>query len=156
MAEVKHRGESSLSADDRVASSSDSTITSAIGVKMCCVCGADVHGKVRYKDSDGRYWCATCNEADLQRRQPATCPDCSREMLAGDLQDFKGTMICQPCWEKRRQSAKREEGRLRAIEEAADEEERRRHLWKLALITTLVVLAAFGLYMFFSTLTSAP
>jgi hypothetical protein len=154
MAEVHHRGEGSQSASERVASSADSTISSAITVKLCCVCGMDLHGKVRYKDSDGRYWCTTCNEADLQRRQPVNCPDCSREMLMGDMHDFKGTLVCQPCWDKRRQQSKREEARIRAAEEAAAEEARRRHLWKLAIITAMVVLALYGIYAFLHLMSS--
>lgn len=151
MAEAQDHGEGDTK---RVASSSDSSIAAAVTAKICCVCGADLHGKVRYKDSDGRYWCAPCNEADAQRRQPATCPDCNRELLMGELQDFNGTLVCQPCWEKRRQQAKREESRLRAVEEAAQEEARRRHLWQLAMITAVVVLAVYGIIMFVHMMTT--
>lgn len=136
----------------RTDSSADSTITSAGTPKLCCMCGADVHGKTRYKDSGGRYWCAACNDADVKRRQPATCPDCSKEMTFGDLIEFKGTPVCQACWEKRRQSAKREEARLRAIELEAEQQRLTRRKWILAAITAFTVLVIYGIVMLFLSL----
>lgn len=131
----------------RTVSSADSTITSSPTAKLCCMCGVDLHGKKRYKDSDGRYWCDGCNEADIKRRQPATCPDCGKEMTFGDLIEFKGTPVCQACWDKRRQSAKREDARLRAVEEAAEAERQSRRKWVRLVLIIVGVLAIYGLVM---------
>jgi hypothetical protein len=153
MAEQPQNRSSSVLADDaaavsvRAESSADSTIASVSPAKLCCMCGVDLHGKKRYKDSDGRYWCAECNDADIKRRQPATCPDCNKNMTFGDLIEFKGTPVCQACWEKRRQSAKREEARLRAAEEVVELERQRRRKWFLAAATLVGVLAVYGVVM---------
>jgi hypothetical protein len=115
-------------------SSADSSIMGAISAKACCICGVDVHGRMRYKDSGGRYWCPSCNEKDQMSRQPATCPDCNVAMTRVDLVEFKGTAVCPQCWEKRRASSRREEARIRAIEEEVrEQEERKRRLKMIAM-----------------------
>lgn len=122
-------------------SSADSTIMGAIGSKTCCICGVDVHGRMRYKDSSGRYWCPSCNEKDQMSRQPATCPDCNAAMTRADLVEFKGTAVCPQCWEKRRASSRREEARIRAIEEEVREQEERKRRLKMIAIGFVVLLA---------------
>ncbi len=153
MAQQRENRTSGALADDAVSpnirsdSSADSTITSVSSAKLCCMCGIDLHGKKRYKDSDSRYWCADCNDADVKRREPTNCPDCRKEMTFGDLIEFKGTPVCQACWEKRRQSAKREEARLRAVQEVADLERQSRRKWILIAATILGVLAIYAVVM---------
>ena len=152
MAEQPKTSSSSALADDasapfiRTDSSADSTITSVSSAKLCSMCGTDLHGKKRYKDSDGRYWCATCNDADIKRREPAACPDCNKDLTFGDLIEFKGTAVCQTCWEKRRQSAKREEARLRAIEADIEMESQRRRKWLLIAAAVVGAMAIYGVW----------
>lgn len=124
--------------------SSDSSIMGAIGGKSCCVCGVDLAGRMRYKDSGGRYWCPSCNEKDAMSRQPAACPDCNAAMTRADLVEFKGTAVCPQCWEKRRAAARREEARLRAVEEEVREQEERskRLKWMLVGCAALIALWA--------------
>lgn len=136
--------------DQRIQSSADS---SALGVsvqKRCCRCGMDLHGHTRYKDATGRYWCPPCNEKDQLARQPADCPDCGQQLTRADLVEFRGTPVCSACWEKRKQSAKREEARLRAVEEAQRETaqaHRRRMVLAIVVLATLVVWAV--VYVFY-------
>ena len=42
--------------------------TSSAAVKRCVACGRDVAGTKRMKDSQGRYWCVDCGEADLKKK----------------------------------------------------------------------------------------
>ncbi len=144
-----------LAADDaaqrkRHDSSADSSIMGAISSKTCCVCGVDVHGRMRYKDSSGRYWCPSCNEKDQMSRQPAACPDCNAAMTRADLVEFKGTAVCPQCWEKRRASSRREEARIRAIEEEVrEQEERKRRLKMIAMgfvVLIVIWLAAMSVF----------
>ena len=150
MAEQLQVSSSSALSDDkgtpniRTDSSADSTITTVSAAKLCCMCGVDLHGKKRFKGSDSRYWCASCNDADNKRREPAACPDCNKELTFGDLLEFKGTPVCQTCWEKRRQSTKREEARLRAIEEATESDRQRRRKWLLIGAMIVGLLAIYG------------
>ena len=113
MAAEKYDDQESLAAEDSGAPKAElsSGDSSALGVsvhKVCCRCGTELSGKTRFKDSQGKYWCPACNEKDQLRQQPAVCPDCKGEFTRADLQEFKGTAVCAECWEKRKQSAKRE------------------------------------------------
>lgn len=131
-------------------SSSDSSVMGAIGGKSCCICGVDLQGRMRYKDSGGRYWCPSCNEKDQMSRQPATCPDCSASMTRADLVEFKGTAVCPQCWEKRRAAARREEARIRAIEEEVrEQQERKKRLMMIGMGFVILIalwFAAMGVY----------
>ena len=138
-----------MSEENRLADASErsKTVTgddsSAYGVavvKSCCVCQADLHGKTRYKDSTGRYWCPTCNEKDQLAKESADCPDCNQTFTRENLVDFKGLPVCPACWEKRRISARREESRLRALEEQIEAEEKQRKRWKLIIGLALVII----------------
>jgi hypothetical protein len=42
--------------------------TPSASVKRCVACGRDVAGTKRMKDSQGRYWCVNCGEADLAKK----------------------------------------------------------------------------------------
>lgn len=154
MAESTNQNPPDLAADEqseRSLSSADSTAVGAVAGKVCCMCGVDLHGRTRYKDNSGRYWCPTCNEKDQSRREPAVCPDCNGNFTKADLIEFKGTPVCQTCWERRRQTARREESRLRAVEEeilATQESKRRWGLISLVIVVILVLWAM--LYYVFS------
>lgn len=121
-------------------SNDDSTAMGSVVVKSCCMCGTDLNGRTRYKDSSGRYWCPSCNEKDRLTKEPAVCPDCSGNFTKADLVDFKGTAVCGACWEKRRASARREEARLRAVEEEMREQQDRSRRWKLIIGGVILVL----------------
>jgi hypothetical protein len=130
----------------RSQSSADSSMGgAAITEKVCCVCGTDLHGRTRFRDGQGRYWCPGCNEKDQQSRMPANCPDCNAQFMRADLVEFKGTPVCKACWEKRKLSAKREDARIEAAAEAAREDEERRKRWIMLGIGLAVILALWGL-----------
>ena len=133
---------------DRVASSADSSVASS-AIKACCMCGTDLHGRMRYKDSAGRYWCPNCNEKDQKSKQPAACPDCNATFTRADLIEFKGTAVCHPCWERRRMAARREEARLRAVEEEIREDEEKKKRWIMIVWIFVGVLALWGAGMLF-------
>jgi hypothetical protein len=124
-------------------SSHDSTVGTPAG-KACCVCGTDLSGRTRFKDSQGRYWCPTCNEKDQLAKEPAACPDCNAQMTRADLVEFKGVPVCKECWEKRRQVARREEARIQRAEEAAREDAERRRRWFTLGIVAAVVVVLWG------------
>jgi len=45
--------------------SNDTSFASVAVVKTCCACGTSVSGQPRMKDSQGRYWCVPCGEAEV-------------------------------------------------------------------------------------------
>jgi hypothetical protein len=70
--------------------------------KICCVCGKDVTGKKRAKDSRG-YWCYDCHKAERKREKEAEtsgkvrCPTCSRWVLPGAIVNFEDQKMCMSC-----------------------------------------------------------
>jgi len=124
----------------RSLSSDDSTRVGVKVEKSCCMCGVDVNGRTRYKDTSGRYWCPGCNEKDRLTKEPALCPDCTGNFTKADLQDFNGVSVCVTCWEKRRASARREEARMRAVEEEMRQDQERNRRWKIIISVILLIL----------------
>jgi hypothetical protein len=73
--------------------------------KLCCVCGKDVTGKKRAKDSRG-YWCYDCHKAEREKERAAegnkvACHDCGRLVLPAALINYDGDKICGRCKEER-------------------------------------------------------
>jgi len=73
--------------------------------KICCVCGKDVTGQKRAKDSRG-YWCYDCHRAERAREKQieaskVPCHDCGRLVLPAGLTSYEGDMICAPCRQER-------------------------------------------------------
>ena len=80
--------------------SGDSSLNGVTFHKVCCVCGEVLNRKMRFKDHEGRYWCATCNEADQEKVKPAPCADCGIEMSRMDLKEVSGLLLCPVCVSK--------------------------------------------------------
>jgi hypothetical protein len=68
--------------------------------KICHVCGENVTGRQRYRDSIGRYWCADCREAD-ERKNESRCPDCGKLFPPDRLFEFQLTRVCKSCYRTR-------------------------------------------------------
>jgi hypothetical protein len=84
--------------------SSDTSIAS-VAVKSCCACGADVAGQPRMKDSQGRYWCVPCGEADKRLKAltatTANCAGCHKPFSKGKLDKHGEHFFCKACLKKR-------------------------------------------------------
>lgn len=85
---------------ERLRSNGDSSVIGVAFHKVCCVCGEVLNHRTRFKDSQGRYWCPTCNEADQAKVKPEPCADCGIEMSRIDLKEVNGLMLCPVCVEK--------------------------------------------------------
>jgi hypothetical protein len=82
-------GSNSVAASASVGSSSSSgggvatAHATATGMKLCCVCRADVTDKKRMKDSaTGRYWCYECYVIELRKKNTGMtmhCPHCNKD-----------------------------------------------------------------------------
>ena len=114
-------------------------------LKICSVCGLDLMGRTRFKDTQGLYWCNACNDRDQASKEPASCPDCQVQFTKADLLEFKGTPVCKDCWEKRRQATRREESRIRGIEEEVQEEKKTLKRWTTYGIALAVILVLWGI-----------
>ena len=85
-------------------SSSDTSVAS-VAVKSCCSCGSDVTGQPRMKDSQGRYWCGPCGQADQRRKAmtatTANCAGCHKPFPKGKLDKHGEHFFCKACLKKR-------------------------------------------------------
>ncbi len=70
--------------------------------KVCRICGKDVTGTRRYKDSLG-YWCLDCHRADAEKRTAgmARCASCTRMFPVGKLIELDGQRLCYTCNKER-------------------------------------------------------
>ena len=77
----------------------------SMSTKACCSCGADVTGQRRMKDSQGRYWCVPCGEADERKKQLAAseshCAGCRKTFAKGKLNRDGEHFFCKACLKKR-------------------------------------------------------
>ena len=74
--------------------------TTTAGAKICCRCGADVSGKKRLKDSDGRYWCPDCSTSDEKRKRliaSGICAGCGEAFHGPDLSVIGDSTYCNRC-----------------------------------------------------------
>jgi hypothetical protein len=116
----------------------------AAKAKICCVCGVDLKGKTRFKDSDGKYWCYECGMADSMRKHPVPCPDCKRSFMQGDMGEFKGVWVCKECLVKRQQAFKRDQARKAAAEEEERRLEAAQRRKMMIIVVVVGVLAIYG------------
>ncbi len=83
------------------------SVQSAPVAKVCCVCGANVSGRQRMRDREGRYWCMTCGEADKKHQSShgeavgGLCAVCGDHFPDNQLTRFEGTKFCHACARKR-------------------------------------------------------
>lgn len=74
--------------------------TTTAGAKICCKCGADVSGKKRLKDHEGRYWCPDCSRSDEKRKKllaGGICAGCGEPFTQAELTVIGDNTYCKPC-----------------------------------------------------------
>lgn len=67
--------------------------------KICRICGKDLAGHRRLKDSLG-YVCVACanDEAEAKEAGLVSCGECGRKLKPAGLIDYHGTKICRKCF----------------------------------------------------------
>jgi hypothetical protein len=107
--------------------------------KICALCGKDVTGHRRVKDSRG-YICYECAK-DEQRRERGdriNCASCGRPVKESVLMEYDGTKMCPQCHAERVALAKQQLKRI-GISSAYSREEKRR-LYMLAIAAGVLLL----------------
>lgn len=120
--------------------------TTATGVaKVCTKCGADVAGKKRLKDHQGRYWCADCSTSDEKRRrllESGICAGCGEAFHGHHLTVIGDNTYCKPCLKVR---ARKETGgfanNVRDMLSGSRDHEKRSLLTMLIVSAVLVAAA---------------
>jgi hypothetical protein len=75
--------------------------------KLCIVCGKNVSGHRRIKDSRG-YLCLDCAKAEMAQEKAGTvpCAECGRRIKEGGLVMYSGIKICRRCYVEHKESKK--------------------------------------------------
>lgn len=111
--------------------------------KTCYVCGRNLHGVKRVKDSRGRYWCKECADADeraKKRQEELRCPDCGRVFPEHKLVYFQTDRVCSTCFRDRERKLERKVAKHGAIR-VQKQHEYRSLIW-MAAIAGAVLIAA--------------
>lgn len=116
--------------------------------KLCVICGKDVSGHRRLKDSRG-YVCYSCakKEQKEERGGRVRCRGCGRLVPEESLNDYDGMKICDKCHAERLRLQKQEIKRI-GITGAHERHERGRLYIMLAIAGSLlliIVLSRMGL-----------
>ena len=113
--------------------------------KVCIVCGKDVRGHRRVKDSRG-YTCYAC--AKEQRRQElgdtVRCPACDRRVRETSLSNYEGMRICTRCIDERRNLAKASRKRGVVDQKVFEKHEKKQVVWLVLVLLALLGLGALG------------
>ncbi|HEY1628300.1 MAG TPA: hypothetical protein VGF52_00490 [Tepidisphaeraceae bacterium] len=81
--------------------------TSSMPEKVCIVCGKNLSGHRRVKDSRG-YMCYNCAKAEIEQEQAGTipCAECGRRVKEKALITYLGIKICRRCYDDHKESKK--------------------------------------------------
>src|SRR5258706_37711 len=81
--------------------------------KLCVVCGKDVAGHRRLKDSRG-YICYDCAKKEQRRERGdrVRCQSCGRMAKASALNNYEGSQICNACLAERKALQKQQIQRI--------------------------------------------
>jgi formylmethanofuran dehydrogenase subunit E len=113
--------------------------------KVCVQCGRDVTGAQRMRDSQGKYWCIACGEADQRKRKGSegvTCAGCSKTFPASAITTVNLLPYCGKCAKKRKSASR--ESLFSRFSSSSDQIDKKRLVMMLAF---MAVLAAVALYM---------
>jgi DNA-directed RNA polymerase subunit RPC12/RpoP len=108
--------------------------------KVCCMCGKDLKGKKRLKDSLG-YWCPECHKEDQDKKnnKGVKCPRCKRIVPnEAALTNVDGKRVCSRCVRENRQLREPGNKKYRAVSDKVYREHEKRNL--LILLGVLIVL----------------
>lgn len=113
-----------VSSDDTAVTQSPAPAEPAVE-KLCAVCGKDVAGHRRVKDSRG-YICYDCakNERKEERGDRIKCRVCGREVKESVVVNYEGIKICPQCHREKLDLQKKQIKKL-GIEQAHIREEKR-------------------------------
>ncbi|HTL31236.1 MAG TPA: hypothetical protein VL282_18535 [Tepidisphaeraceae bacterium] len=110
--------------------------------KFCCMCGKDVSGKKRLRDSLG-YWCMDCHRADQKKRKPVgvPCPKCGRIVKPETIIVEEDQKMCSRCYREILDERRPGQKRFRTISfKAYDQQERVRLLVLFGIFFALLLI----------------
>lgn len=117
--------------------------TPAEPTKLCHVCGKNLKGHRRLRDSRG-YMCLACARAEQLAREAqeadrVPCAECGRKLKPEGLIEFGGLRICKLCHEHHREMARTKRAPIHSTHH--DEHERQRVKWLAGVLGVLLLIA---------------
>jgi hypothetical protein len=76
--------------------------------KLCIVCGKNVAGHRRIKDSRG-YLCYQCARDEMREERAGTvpCAECGRRVKEAGLVEYSGLKICRKCFQDHKETQRK-------------------------------------------------
>jgi hypothetical protein len=116
--------------------------------KLCRICGKNVVGHRRIRDSGG-YLCMACAEAEKNTTivddGMASCGECGRRLRPEGLVNYQGTMVCKKCYMDHQEMSKFKAPPPNLAQIDRHEKESVKTLLIIGgVILLLVLMAAFG------------
>jgi DNA-directed RNA polymerase subunit RPC12/RpoP len=107
--------------------------------KICRLCGTNLSGQRRLKDSDG-YLCVPCAEKlhESKKAGMVACGECGRMLKPAGLIDYHGVKICKRCFADHQELDKFKAPPPKIV--GADEAEKRRLKIWLAIAGVLAII----------------
>jgi len=109
--------------------------------KFCRVCGKDLTGKKRFKDTLG-YWCPECAEEDKHRQEEkgTPCAKCGRKVPEQSMTSVDGKLICTRCVREERELRAPGNKKFRAISDRSYKEHEKRNMIILAVAAVVLII----------------
>jgi hypothetical protein len=109
--------------------------------KVCCMCGKDLSGKKRLKDSIG-YWCPECAKEDNKKKEVhgTKCENCGRVVPEQSMTSVDGKKMCSRCVREQRQLRAPGNKKFRAISDGAYKEHEKRNMVIMAVVLVILVI----------------
>lgn len=135
--------EGEVSNDDTAATDSPAASTAPAkqqAEKLCVLCGKNVAGHRRVKDSRG-YLCLDCARTEQARNKPqgARCPKCGRIVKEESIAVHDGQRMCQRCLREARELARPGSKRFRKIDDQHFEKANKTQLIVLSAIAAVLL-----------------
>ena len=121
--------------------------------KVCCMCGKDLAGKKRFKDSRG-YWCPECSEDDAKSKEEkgTPCEQCGRKVPPNSMTSVDGKMLCVRCVREQRELRAPGNKKYRVVNDRAYKEDEKKKLWIMAAALVVLLILCVYAYLHFPAL----
>jgi hypothetical protein len=109
--------------------------------KFCCVCGTDLSGKKRFKDSRG-YWCPECAKEDQAKKEEkgTPCAQCRRKVPEQSMTSVDGKLLCTRCVREQRELRAPGNKRYRRIDDTTFKQAEKKQMVMMAIALVILLI----------------
>ncbi len=109
--------------------------------KFCRVCGKDLTGKKRLKDSLG-YWCPDCAKEDVKNKEAkgTPCAKCGRKVPEASMTNVDGKLTCTRCMREERELRAPGNKKYRMVSDRTYKENEKRNMVIMAVVLVVLLI----------------